>query len=361
MRNIEYDLEHHKKSDTVKWVAIFLAVILLAVGVMAAITMGFSDWNPYGWFGDKESEKGEVVDDEGNRYESGVTYPMPSNMLFSAPSAMSETASEGITLKAKIEPEDASNQTVDWSVEFVNGSSSWATGKTAEDYLTVTPTTDGSLTATIACAEAFGEQITITVTSRDNPDAKATCRVDYVRRLTGFDLVVSAAEGKNDGFSVASQSQTPVVMPVYLGSGDLTRNLSLTKKWSVGTVDDTITMPETFTFTPTDTFVNAANEYGLDWNDGSGADLPIASGIFSGDNFLNYFHYDGESIGNQSLEIKNKLFRALNASAENGVAEVVFQMTGKYSGTVTETYLISVSNMKIEVTGVILDQTTLVF
>ena len=38
----------------------------------------------------------------------------------------------------------------------------------------------------MTCLENFGEQILITVTSRDNAEAKATCTVDYARKLLGY-------------------------------------------------------------------------------------------------------------------------------------------------------------------------------
>lgn len=53
MRN---ELQKHKKSDKIKWIATALAVVMLGVGVTAAITKGFKDWNPYGWF-DKKTEQ----------------------------------------------------------------------------------------------------------------------------------------------------------------------------------------------------------------------------------------------------------------------------------------------------------------
>ena len=57
MRN---ELRQHKKSDAVKWIIVFACVILLAVAVTAAITQGFTNWNPWGWF-DEAKKTGETV------------------------------------------------------------------------------------------------------------------------------------------------------------------------------------------------------------------------------------------------------------------------------------------------------------
>ena len=42
-------LNKHAKGDRVKWIITFVAIILLAVGVAAALTVGFTNANPYGW------------------------------------------------------------------------------------------------------------------------------------------------------------------------------------------------------------------------------------------------------------------------------------------------------------------------
>ena len=54
------------------------------------------------------------------------------------------------------------------------------------DYVTVMPTSEGSLTARVECKAAFGTQIVVTVTSRENRSASATCTADYQQRLLGY-------------------------------------------------------------------------------------------------------------------------------------------------------------------------------
>jgi hypothetical protein len=111
-----------------------------------------------------------------------TVYPMPASMTMTSFSSMA--ASAGVTLTASVTPTTAADKTVDWSVVWNNPASAWASGKSASSYLTVTPSSDGSLTATVNCLAAFGEQVKITVTSRINETATATCAVDYAKRLT---------------------------------------------------------------------------------------------------------------------------------------------------------------------------------
>lgn len=85
-------------------------------------------------------------------------------------------------------PED--QKAIDWSIAWKNPSSTWATGKVVTDYVTVTPTSDGALTATVkniiksgipAELMSFNEQIIVTAASRVRPELKATATVDCLK------------------------------------------------------------------------------------------------------------------------------------------------------------------------------------
>lgn len=58
---------------------------------------------------------------------------------------VSEKAETAYTITAAPDPATADNTAMDWSVEFVNPSSDWATGKTVTEYVTITPTSDGGI------------------------------------------------------------------------------------------------------------------------------------------------------------------------------------------------------------------------
>lgn len=123
----------------------------------------------------------QVGEIEGNGVSLMSVRISPSDYAEYGISPMAESAQQ---LRATITPSNATNQQVDWKAEWVNGASPWASGKTVTDYVTVTTTTDGSLVANVECKQAFGEQVKITVTSRQNTKASASATVDYAKRVT---------------------------------------------------------------------------------------------------------------------------------------------------------------------------------
>lgn len=172
-------------SERFSWIITIVALVLVAILSIGLLCALFIQPNE-----EKQEEKpaeqteqAAVIDGEGNAMVSGTTYAMPARMVFATTAAEASNASEGITLTATIYPDSAENKAVDWDVSFVNPSSSWASGKDVSDYVTVTPASDGALTANVNCLKAFGEQIKITVTSRANVNAKAECTLDYARRI----------------------------------------------------------------------------------------------------------------------------------------------------------------------------------
>lgn len=187
-----YELNKHKRSDRIKWIATALAGLLLVVACSTTIAMGVKH---NGWFKKDDNKK---IEQDINTPDSGGSEiaDIQSNgiMLFAAPLSVDEYDTYGVsaqaenayTLTATITPADAANKKVNWTIAFKDPSSAWATGKTVTDYATVTPSADGSLTAVVENVAAFGEQIVVKCTSRDNASAFATCALEYLQRTTGY-------------------------------------------------------------------------------------------------------------------------------------------------------------------------------
>lgn len=108
-------------------------------------------------------------------------------------SGVATTASDGTTsqvITATITPASATQKALEWTIAFKNASSTWATGKTVTDYVTISPNSSDDKYCTVTCSQAFGEQIIVKCASKDYPGIYATATVDYVRKLEGVGLTV---------------------------------------------------------------------------------------------------------------------------------------------------------------------------
>ena len=178
------ELYEHKRSDTIKWVLTLLAFILVGV-MLAGIILGWFEKSSSA----EEQEQAAVIDGDGNAMDAGTLYRMPEKMTFTAagsgmplaqfgdPDGTTSTARAEVRIEAYVVPENANNREVDFSVAWDEGAQRSAEPVT--DYVTVTPESDGSRVATVACIKGFGDDIIlITVTTRDG-GFQATCTVTF--------------------------------------------------------------------------------------------------------------------------------------------------------------------------------------
>lgn len=227
--------------------AVVIIMAIMVVAVVAVIGVGCNNgWN---LLPDKDNNNSTSAKNEiGGAILSGnesfgislMSAPIP--VAAYAENGIDSQADSAYTLTATIEPSEATNKKVDWSVAFANSSSSWASGKTATEYVTVSPTADGALTATVTCNQAFGEKIIVSVVSRDNPEKKATCSVDYLKRITSVSSSVS----------VGSAGEIVV--------GKKT-NYSVTVNYGVGTITGSCTYSSTLHFSDAFRNIVHSNQY----------------------------------------------------------------------------------------------------
>ncbi len=154
-----------------------IVVIVLLTGVIAAsvLTYGFTAADPYNLF------HTAPVNDNNNALESDDVFilnPQSSEHVKLLAVTLADKKISRL-LTATIMPENYNgNRALDWTIAFKDPSSAWASGKTVTDYVTVTPTEDGALTAEVSYVQAFGEQIIVTVSLRADSTKNATCTVD---------------------------------------------------------------------------------------------------------------------------------------------------------------------------------------
>lgn len=193
------EFNQHRKADTVKWIVAFVLIIALMGGVIASIVLT-TNQNKVGNTGSViELDDGSLLVNESD-LENGGTYAMPKKLMFAASSTPTLAAKAGhtvsIKLTATVTPIEAENKAVDWSVAWVDADAN--KDKNVADYVTVTPESDGSATATVVCKKAFdGSEIVITVTTREG-GFTAQCKVIYVGKPNAISISATGATVKKD-------------------------------------------------------------------------------------------------------------------------------------------------------------------
>ena len=145
-------------------------------------------------------------------------------------SPLAETA---YTLTATVDTDDEVLSQLEWSIAFVNPSSSWASGKTISNYVTMSVSSD-THSATLSCSKAFGEQIKVTVKAKWFPEVKAECTVDYIKRVTSVTATV-ARTGQYAGLYLMNSTTANVDV------------INATPTYGVGTVQGVFTAGNSIT------------------------------------------------------------------------------------------------------------------
>lgn len=155
------------KKSTISAIAGILVAVVCAL-VLGIATSWFTNWNAKTWF-NNWGKGTEQTDPETPVVDSSVVVaPIEdSASKISLASARENTSADTVTLEATVTPDIAENKAVDWSVSW-GENAPLAETATVTDYVTVTPASDGALTATLKCLKAFrGNEIIVTVTTRD--------------------------------------------------------------------------------------------------------------------------------------------------------------------------------------------------
>ena len=195
-------------------VAVLLAIIM-AASVVLGVGFGVYGKNTDDWFKPKQDSNQEQQDPEqpGQPSEGEQVESTARVMLMSGATVASENGSVSKTLTATITPASAENKKVNWSVSWADDAA--LKDKNISEYITVTPASDGALTATVTCKKAFrGSMAIVKVVTRDG-GYTATCTVAYEGKPTSMSIN-SGASGKAN--YLGSNSYTVALENVF---GDL--------------------------------------------------------------------------------------------------------------------------------------------
>lgn len=335
-----------QKNTGVKALCSVLIVLLLATIGIAIPSKGFTDWSKF-----KKNPQVEQPDKPGAEQKpSGddvvIEQIEASGILLSA--AIASADESGVTQRftATITPSEATNQKVNWSVAFKNAGSEWANGKNISDYVTVTPTSDGSLYADVTCKAAFGEQIILTVTSRDNAEAKATATVDYRKKVIACEIKLNGIDSDVVDFSLAGTSYNITATPVMsVGTLGNEQSVSISGRrnaeWYNG-VHPTLKLSQDNNLS--DDFDFTSNSFTTDIN--------FAANMLKVNNY-----------NNLDTKFKNIIKRKYVEGIDQTFMEIVVTLTGEdgKNTTFTKALKIGAANFNLSVEGITLDKPSIIF
>lgn len=183
--NNDNELNRHKKSDTVKWIVAFALIAVLLVGMAASLILAVNN-------GKAKPDDVPVQDEIANDFTASVQDTQHVKLSMSKAATVAADNSVSKTLTATVLPETATNKAVDWTAEWGDENNT----TDVSQYLTVTPASNGSTTATVTCKQAFTGTIVITVTTRES-GFSATCVVSFTGLPT--EIVVNSSVATSGG------------------------------------------------------------------------------------------------------------------------------------------------------------------
>ena len=185
---------YNEKSNKIRWIAVFTAIVLILAGVITSLAIAIKN-KPVG-----EVKKADIsgnIDTETPEFDNSEFVPVALKMSkeFTVHTAENGQQSISKTITATVMPVDAPDKSVDWSIE-------WCTpieGKDISEYLTLTPESDGALTATITAHKGFeGGSAYVTAKTRVG-GFTATCLIMYDGAPESLSFIYNGKEVTNTG------------------------------------------------------------------------------------------------------------------------------------------------------------------
>ena len=188
-----------QKNIGVKALCSVLIILLIATISIAIPSKGFTDWSKF-----KKNPQVEQPNKPGEEQKPGgggdnidVEQIETNGVLLSMATATADDGTVSKILTATVTPENAENKTVDWSIYWADDAP--LKDKDISEYLTLTPTADGALTATVTCKKSFrGSVAYIKVTTRVG-GYEALCSVTFTGIPSSLNVDTAALKTTSDG------------------------------------------------------------------------------------------------------------------------------------------------------------------
>ena len=190
--------DYQKRNKALSAIVAVLLAIVMCASVVLGVGFGVYGKNTDDWFkkqdANQEQEQPEQPsDDNGENIENTARVS-----ILSGATIASEDGTVSKTLTATVLPADAPNKAVDWSIAWADGDS--RASENISDYITVTPASDGALTATVTCKKSFrGSVAYVKVVTREG-------KFEATSMIT-FDGIPSSLSVNKTGLSTGSGAE----------------------------------------------------------------------------------------------------------------------------------------------------------
>lgn len=186
----EQELNRHKKSDSLKWILAFSLIAVLLVGMVASLILAVNNGK------DKPADN-PAVEESVNDFVTSIRDTQRVKLSMSKTVTVAADNSVSKTITATVLPATATNKAVDWSVMWADSSNT----ENVSDYITVTPASNGSTTATVTCYKAFAGDILVVATTREG-NYTADCVVSFVGVPTALTVSTTEATENNGAYGL---------------------------------------------------------------------------------------------------------------------------------------------------------------
>ena len=168
---------YNEKTNKIKWIAVFTAIVLLFVGVISALAVAISN-KPVEAKPDSQTEADATATNDNPMVllSMGEAVVMAAPEIGKTDNTTESTAYVSQTVTATITPATVVDKYVTWSIAWASDAP--LKSNNISDYIKITDESQGNLTATVNCYKAFkGSKAVLTCTTRQG---NKTATIDVV-------------------------------------------------------------------------------------------------------------------------------------------------------------------------------------
>ena len=235
--------------------------------------------------------------------------------------------------------ENAADKSVIGSVHWKDDSSTWATGKNINDYVTLNQTVQYGLDFTFIVKQAFSEPVMIKVASCMDSGIYGTAQVDHLKELKSFKAVLNPSYGTDIGRINVGENMNTVQITPNFGEGTVEGTISnykttfttnayfrteLKSKLNAGNGTDS--------YSPAQKIITTGKDFKINWSGTQGS----VAGVGGHSDVVGGLMYGGGNSGGAYTIVNNFIVQrgATNAfgsaSVTAGVVQIKYEITYSY-------------------------------